>query len=256
MRRGGREPMPEHLAIRRAGAPSWLRDIPQDLRYAARTLRKRRASRPIAVLTLGLGIGATTAIYSVVETILLRPLPFADSDRLVRVVENMPPRRARPPVVSARPDLAGIPRLARADDDAVGLIGTAPSIGMVKTRQGTARLWGGWSPARRSRCSARAPCSGARCSRATITNPDVVVLTYDDVARTVPVVAGHRRQDRAEFLIRRRRPADDRRRRHAAPISSFPTEHARVLHAVHARATPIWKKCSLDHADRPSACRT
>ena len=52
----------------------------------------------VAVLTLAIGIGATTAIYSVVDTILLQPLPFADSDRLVRVVENVPSNVAgRPP---------------------------------------------------------------------------------------------------------------------------------------------------------------
>ena len=54
----------------------------------------------VAIVTLAVGIGATTAIYSVVDTILLRPLPYADSDRLVRVVENFlhagrPPAAAR-----------------------------------------------------------------------------------------------------------------------------------------------------------------
>ncbi len=70
------------------GRLSWLEDLRRDLVYAARTFRRNPGFVTIAVLTRALGIGATTAIYSVVDAILLRPLPFANSDRLVRVVEN------------------------------------------------------------------------------------------------------------------------------------------------------------------------
>src|SRR5206468_115389 len=55
------------------------------------------------VMTLGLGIGAATAIYSVVDTILVQPLPFAGGDRLVRVIENVPS-----PVAGAPPFPRGI----------------------------------------------------------------------------------------------------------------------------------------------------
>ena len=57
----------------------------QDLRYALRTLHKNPGFAAIAIVTLALGIGATTAIFSVVNGVLLRALPYPDADRIVQV---------------------------------------------------------------------------------------------------------------------------------------------------------------------------
>ena len=69
-----------------------MASLAQDLRYGVRVLLKSPVFTAIAVLTLGLGIGATTAIFSVVNSILLRPLPYQDAGRLVSLSETKLPQ--------------------------------------------------------------------------------------------------------------------------------------------------------------------
>ena len=115
-RRRGLAPADARAAARRAlGGPEpvkrlqrdarsfvWLDDLRRDTSYAVRTLARSPGFTAVAILTLALGTGATTAIFSVVDHVLLRSLPIPAADRLVRVYESNPaegrPREDAAPV--------------------------------------------------------------------------------------------------------------------------------------------------------------
>ena len=82
------EQVKERVRDVRAGA--WLDVLRQDVRFAVRTLIRRPGFAVVAVLTLGVGMGATTAIFSLIDSVLLKPLPFHEPDRLVTAWEVRP----------------------------------------------------------------------------------------------------------------------------------------------------------------------
>ena len=75
---------------RDARGVSWLEQLVQDVKYGTRTLVKNPGFATLAILTLGLGIGANTAIFSVINGVLLKPLPYDNGDRLVIVQQTTP----------------------------------------------------------------------------------------------------------------------------------------------------------------------
>jgi putative ABC transport system permease protein len=83
---GGLEQVKEE--VRSAKAGRWLEDFLLDIRFGMRLLRRNRGFTIVAVVILALGIGATTAIFSVVETVVIRPLPYPESDRLMAVLST------------------------------------------------------------------------------------------------------------------------------------------------------------------------
>ena len=90
-----RDVLAEAIASRRAHAPAhpleWrsaMRAVDSDVRHGLRLIRRYPASAAIAILTLALGIGANAAIFSVVDAVLLRSLPYPEPDRLVMVWEK------------------------------------------------------------------------------------------------------------------------------------------------------------------------
>ena len=85
---GGMESVKEDC--RDARPTLWLDSILQDVRFALRSMRKNAALAITVIGTLALGIGANTAIFTVLNSVLLRPLPYAQPDRLVTLFETMP----------------------------------------------------------------------------------------------------------------------------------------------------------------------
>ncbi len=95
-RRGNLATLP--ICAKRAawlGAGDWFEHIAQDVRYGARMLRKAPGFSAIAILTIALGVGATTAIFSVVDATLLHPLPYPHAEQLVSIEDDLPGVGAR-----------------------------------------------------------------------------------------------------------------------------------------------------------------
>jgi len=111
----------------RRGLPA-LDALRQDVSYAVRVLRKNPAFAVTAVLTLALGIGANSAIFSVVNAVLLRPLPFADSGRLVLIFSTAKDGNRHD--VSTYPDYADWRNQNRSFSDMAAFAGRRITIGI------------------------------------------------------------------------------------------------------------------------------
>ena len=85
----------------------------QDLRYAIRLLLKSPGFSVVAIITLALGIGATTAMFTVVNSVILKPFPFSEPDRLVMIKESIPKLTDNPISIPA-PDVLTFQRETKA----------------------------------------------------------------------------------------------------------------------------------------------
>ncbi len=150
-------------------------ELRQDLVYALRMVTRRPGFLAAALTALGLGIGATTATFSLVNAVALRPLPYRDPDRIVRVWETRPglPGGARAAGFSIdhfrdwREKNRSFEQLAAYQGQAVTLTGVeepCSSPGYASHRRsslcwGRPRFWGGHSsPRRKSRARSESPC--------------------------------------------------------------------------------------------------
>jgi hypothetical protein len=104
MQTESRRPAAAEAGINQGDGP--VRDFFQDIQYTLRLLGRAPAFTAIAVATLALRSGANTAIFAVVNTVLLKPLPFAEAERLMLVHILVPDRAARSSPNGIRPSSA------------------------------------------------------------------------------------------------------------------------------------------------------
>ena len=83
---GGPEQLKEEC--RDARGTRWIEDLWQDVRYAGRTMRQKPAFTAVALLTLALGTGATTVMFTVIDSVLLKPLAYPHADRLLQIMSR------------------------------------------------------------------------------------------------------------------------------------------------------------------------
>jgi putative ABC transport system permease protein len=167
----------EHRDARGIGL---VEDLGRDVRYGVRQLRRTPAFSLAAVLCLALGIGATTAVYSLVNSILVQPLPFQDSDRLVRLIENVPPNAPGRPLTQreiTHQEFLDWRAQSKTLSDAMAVSGFGQWL--VRAPNGAVGLWpGGTSPGAFSMLGVQAHL-GRTLLPADEANPAVLVLSYE-----------------------------------------------------------------------------
>ena len=116
----------------------------RDVRYGLRSLARNGSFTLAAVTTLGLGVGLTTAVFSIVNTVLLQPLPYQDSNRLVRVVERAAPRTTGAPLLRRTSMTWSELMKWRAQSTTLSDLAytISPPITLMSTPEGSARLSG------------------------------------------------------------------------------------------------------------------
>ena len=105
---------------------SWLADLPGDVRYAVRSLRRNRGFAAAAILTIALGIGATSAVFSIVHAVLIAPLPYPDPDRLVAFMSTFRGRESQPGV--SAPKFSALQRAGLLEDAAAYRLGGVSNL--------------------------------------------------------------------------------------------------------------------------------
>ena len=231
-----------------------LKDLLWEIRRAARTLRRSPRFALVVILTFGLGVGAATAIFSVVDTILLRPLPFRDAERLVAIVQHMPPHRP-----GGQPSSRGFTRQQfeqwrtgtrtlsahGGDDDVDRLRAHQPGDGTALGRHGL----GPHVPAPRLPGPARSHARRVRRRR-----PERGGAVVRRLAPAVSVRPRHHRQARRISRHRRPRPGHDHRRHHAGRFRVSRRAHG-VLRAVRSECHVVAGRGAPLAARHPAARR-
>src|SRR5271156_4945274 len=131
---GGVEQVKEEVREERMG--NWLQSVLSDCRYGLRQLRKNPGATTVMVFTLALAIGASTAIFSVVYGVLLRPLPYADANRIMAIFEvtakGTPARLADPNFGDFRDQNRSFGAIAKYDNYVTSISGTGqPTRSMI-----------------------------------------------------------------------------------------------------------------------------
>lgn len=116
-----------------------MAQIPNDLRFAARSLARNPGFAAVAVITLALGIGASTAVFSVVNGVLLRPLSYPDPDRVV-MVWSVNQEQGWDRAGMSRPDVASVRELAALES----VEGYAPGVFALTSPEGAQLVSGAY----------------------------------------------------------------------------------------------------------------